>query len=102
MTDKPEPQPADADARHAARSGAVQTLTIRSLSSRRLNLRVALPQTGGAGLALTASPDRFRLPPGGKITIRVKASFQGTPTTGAPAEGAIEIGSPSTSPLRVP
>lgn len=28
MTERPDPQPADADARHAARSGAVQTLTI--------------------------------------------------------------------------
>jgi O-antigen/teichoic acid export membrane protein len=28
VTERPEPQPADADARHAARSGAVQTLTI--------------------------------------------------------------------------
>ncbi|MES1210167.1 MAG: oligosaccharide flippase family protein, partial [Pseudomonadota bacterium] len=28
MTDSPDPEPADADARHAARSGAVQTLTI--------------------------------------------------------------------------
>src|SRR5439155_10350989 len=81
---------------------SVQTLTIRSLSSRRLELRVAVPQTGGAGLALTASPDRFRLPPGGKVTIRVKASFQGTPTPGAPAEGTIQIGSRSTLPLRIP
>ena len=81
---------------------SVQKLTIRSLSSRRLDLRVALPQTGGAGLALTATPDRFRLPPGGKITIRVKASFQGTPNTGAPAEGTIAIGSRSTFPLRIP
>src|SRR5207253_11305264 len=39
---------------------SVQKLTIRSLSSRRLELRVAVPQTGGAGLALTATPDRFR------------------------------------------
>src|SRR5512132_782822 len=81
---------------------SVQKLTIRSLSSRRLELRVAVPQTGGAGLALTASPDRFRLPPGGKVTIRVKASFQGTPTTGPPAEGTIQIGSRATLPLRVP
>jgi hypothetical protein len=81
---------------------SVQKLTIRSLSSRRLELRVAVPQTGGAGLALTASPDRFRLPPGGKVTIRVKASFQGTPTTGPPAEGTIQIGSRATLPLRIP
>jgi minor extracellular serine protease Vpr len=81
---------------------SVQTLTIRSLSSRRLDLRVGLPQTGGAGLALTASPDRFRLPAGGTIKIRVKASFQGTPAPGAPAEGTIAIGSRSTLPLRVP
>jgi hypothetical protein len=81
---------------------SVQNLTIRSLSTRRLNLRVALPQTGGAGLALTASPDRFRLLPGGMIRIRVKASFQGIPTAGPPAEGTIQIGSPSTSPLRIP
>jgi len=81
---------------------SVQKLTIRSLSSRRLDLRVALPQTGGAGLALTASPDRFRLRPGGKVTIQVKASFQGTPAPGAPAEGAIQIGSRSTLPLRIP
>src|SRR5437773_3584884 len=38
---------------------SVQKLTIRSLSSRRLELRVAVPQTGGAGLALTASPDQI-------------------------------------------
>jgi hypothetical protein len=81
---------------------SVQKLTIRNLSTRRLSLRVALPQTGGAGLALTASPDRFRLRPGGEITIRVKASFQGTPGTGPPAEGTIEIGSRSTMPVRVP
>ena len=81
---------------------SVQKLTIRSLTSRRLELRVAVPQTGGAGLALTASPDRFRLPPGGKVTVRVKASFQGTPTPGAPAEGTIQIGSRSTLPLRIP
>ena len=81
---------------------SIQMLTIRSLSTRRLYLRVALPQTGGAGLALTASPDRFRLRPGGKVTIRIKASFQGAPTPGAPAEGTIEIGSRSTLPLRIP
>jgi hypothetical protein len=81
---------------------SVQKLTIRSLSTRRLELRVAVPQTGGAGLALTATPDRFRLPPRGKVTIRVKASFQGTPTTGAPAEGTIQIGARSTLALRIP
>jgi Subtilase family/Peptidase inhibitor I9 len=81
---------------------SVQKLTISSLSSRALELRVALPQTGGAGLALTATPERFRLPPGGKVTIRVKAAFQGTPTAGAPAEGTIQIGARSTLPLRIP
>jgi hypothetical protein len=81
---------------------SVQNLTIRSLSSRRLELRVALPQTGGAGLALTASPDRFRLPPGGKVVIHLKASFQGTPTPGPAAGGTIQIGSRSTLPLRIP
>jgi len=81
---------------------SVQELTIRSLSTRRLYLRVTLPKTGGAGLALTASPSRFRLRPGGEIAIRIKASFQGTPTPGPPAEGTIQIGSRSTLPLRVP
>jgi hypothetical protein len=82
---------------------SVQKLTIRSLSTRRLSLRVAVPQAGGAGLSLTASPDRFRLRPGGQITIKVKASFRGTPTTGPPpAEGTIEIGSRSTVPVAVP
>src|SRR4051794_883961 len=81
---------------------SVQKLTIRSLSARRLSLRVAVPQAGGAGLSLTASPDRFRLRPGGRITIKLKASFQGTPTEGPPAEGTIEIGSRSTVPARVP
>jgi hypothetical protein len=80
----------------------VQKLTIRNLSTRRLTLRVAVPQTGGAGLALTASPDRFRLRAGGKITIRVTASFPGVPGTSPPAEGTIEIGSRSTAPVRVP
>jgi hypothetical protein len=32
----------------------------------------------------------------------VNASFQGTPTTGAPAEGTIQIGSRATLPLRIP
>ena len=81
---------------------SVQELTIRSLSTRRLNLRVTLPQTGGAGLALTASPDRFWLRPGREVTIRIKATFQGTPDVGPPAEGTIQIGSRSTLPLRVP
>ena len=81
---------------------SVQKLTIRSLSTRRLSLRVAVPQAGGAGLSLTASPDRFRLRPGGQITIKVKASFRGTPTTGPSAEGTIEIGSRSTVPVAVP
>jgi hypothetical protein len=81
---------------------SVQKLTIRNLSTRRLTLRVAVPQTGGAGLALTASPDRFRLRAGGKITIRVTASFPGVPGTSPPAEGTIEIGSRSTAPVRVP
>jgi hypothetical protein len=81
---------------------SVQKLTIRNLSTRRLSLRVTLPQSGGAGLELSASPDRFRLRPGGQITIRVKASFNGTPTLSPPAEGTIQIGSRSTLPVRVP
>jgi hypothetical protein len=81
---------------------SVQELKVRSLSTRRLNLRVTLPQTGGAGLALTASPNRFRLRPGGEVTIHVKASFQGTPAASPPAEGTIEIGSRSTLSVRVP
>jgi hypothetical protein len=81
---------------------SVRKLTIRNLSSRYLRLRVTLPQTGGAGLALTAAPDRFRLRPGGKITIRIKASFLGTPATSPPAEGTIQIGARSTLPARVP
>src|SRR3954469_23590385 len=81
---------------------SVQEVKVRSLSTRRLNLRVTLPQTGGAGLALTASPNRFRLRPGGEVTIQVKASFQGTPADSPPAEGTIEIGSRSTLSVRVP
>jgi hypothetical protein len=81
---------------------SVQELKIQSLSTRRLYMRVTLPQTGGAGLALTASPARFRLNPGAEVTIRVKASFQGTPADSPAAEGMIEIGSRSTLPLRVP
>jgi hypothetical protein len=53
-------------------------------------------------LALTATPNRFRLPPGGEIAIRIKASFQGTPSPGPPAEGTIQVGSRSTLPIRVP
>jgi minor extracellular serine protease Vpr len=81
---------------------SVQKLTVRNLSTRQLRLRVTLPQTGGAGLALTASPDRFRLRPGGRITIRIRAVFPGTPGTSPPAEGTIEIGSRSTLAVRVP
>jgi Subtilase family/Peptidase inhibitor I9 len=81
---------------------STQKLTVRSVSMRRLDLRVAVPQTGGAGLALTATPNRFRLRPGGKVTIRIKASFSGTPATSPPAEGTIQIGSRSTVPIRVP
>jgi len=81
---------------------SVQKLTVRSLSTRSLRLRVTLPQAGGAGLALTAAPDRFLLRPGGQITIRIKASFQGTPATSPPAEGTIQIGARSTLPVRVP
>jgi hypothetical protein len=80
----------------------VQKLTIRNLSTRRLSLRVAVPQAGGAGLALVASPGRFRLRPGGRITIRIKASFSGTPAEAPPAEGTIEIGARSTTAVRVP
>jgi hypothetical protein len=79
-----------------------QKLTIRNLSTRRLYLRVTLPQTGGAGLALTASPDRFRLRAHGRITIRIRATFNGTATLAPPAEGTIQIGSRSTLPIRVP
>jgi len=81
---------------------SVQEVTVQSLSTRRLYLRVTLPKTGGAGLALTATPNRFRLAPGGEIAIHIKASFQGTPAPGPPAEGTIQIGSRSTLPLRVP
>jgi hypothetical protein len=81
---------------------STQKLTVRSLSTRLLRLRVAVPQAGGAGLALTARPDRFELRPGGKVTIRITASFSGTPSTGPPAEGTIEILSRSTLPIRVP
>jgi hypothetical protein len=72
------------------------------VSTRYLRLRVAVPQTGGAGLALQASLDRFRLRPGGQITILVRASFAGTPAAAPPAEGAIEIGARSTTHIRVP
>jgi subtilisin family serine protease len=81
---------------------SVQQLTIRSLSTRSLLLHVTVPQTGGAGLALAASPDRFRLRPGGKITITLKASFRGTLGTAPPAEGTIQIGNRSTLTIRVP
>jgi minor extracellular serine protease Vpr len=81
---------------------AVRKLTIRNLSSRRLSLRVAVPQNGGAGLALEAAPDRFRLRAGGQITVRVKASFRGIPAEAPPAEGAIQIGARSTTAVRVP
>ena len=81
---------------------STQKLTVRSLSTRRLRLRVAVPQTGGAGLALTATPARFDLRPGGRVAIRIKASFSGTPATSPPAEGTIEILSRSTLPIRVP
>jgi minor extracellular serine protease Vpr len=79
-----------------------QKLTIRNLSTRRLSLRVAVPQSGGAGLELTASPDRFRLRPRGRITIRIKAAFRGTPVAAPAAEGTIQIGSRATTPIRVP
>jgi hypothetical protein len=81
---------------------SVQEVKVRSVSNRRLYLRVALPQTGGAGLALSASPAIFRLEPGGEATIRVKASFAGTPTPGPPAAGTMEISSRATLPLRIP
>jgi hypothetical protein len=81
---------------------SVQKLTIRNVSTRFLRLRVAVPQTGGAGLAIEASPDRFHLRPGGEITIKVKASFQGTPAAATAAEGVIEIGARSTTHVRVP
>jgi hypothetical protein len=79
-----------------------QRLTIRNLSTRSLDLRASVPQSGGAGLSLVASPSRFRLRPHGKITIQVKASFAGTPGTAPPAEGTIDIGSRSTTHVRVP
>jgi Subtilase family/Peptidase inhibitor I9 len=81
---------------------SVQKVKVRSISNRRLYLRVALPQTGGAGLALTATPAIFRLDPGGEVTIRVKASFAGTPTPGSPAAGTMQISSRATLPLRIP
>jgi hypothetical protein len=79
-----------------------QRLTIRNVSTRRLRLHVTLPPAGGAGLSLAASPAQFRLRAGGKITIRVRAEFRGTPVSGPPAEGRIEIGSRATLPVRVP
>ena len=81
---------------------SVQKVEVRSISNRRLYLRVALPQTGGAGLALSATPAVFRLEPGGKVTIRVRASFAGTPTPGPPAAGTMEISSRATLPVRIP
>jgi hypothetical protein len=81
---------------------AEQKLTIRNISTRYLHLRVGVPQTGGAGLALDAAPNSFRLRPGGQITIRVKASFAGTPSAGPAAGGAIDIGARSTTHVRVP
>ncbi len=81
---------------------STQKLTIRNISSRRLSLRVAVPQTGGAGLELSASPERFRLRSHGQITIRIKAAFAGTPAPAPPAEGTIQIGSRGTAPIRVP
>jgi hypothetical protein len=81
---------------------SVQKVTVRSISNRRLYLRVSLPQTGGAGLALSATPAIFRLEPGGEVTIRVKASFAGTPTSGPPAAGTMEISSRATLPVRIP
>jgi hypothetical protein len=81
---------------------SVQDVKVRSLSTRRLYLRVALPQTGGAGLALTATPAIFRLDPGAEVTVHVKASFHGTPVPGPSAEGTMELSSRATLPLRVP
>src|SRR5947207_145855 len=49
---------------------SVQKVKVRSVSNRLLYLRVALPQAGGAGLALSATPAIFRLEPGGEVPIR--------------------------------
>jgi subtilisin family serine protease len=79
---------------------ATQRLTLHSVSSRRL--RVRLRVTGRGGLEIVPRPKVVRLRPGASVTVVLRARLRGAPPAAGSAEGAVVVKPRASQPLRVP
>ena len=83
---------------------AVRRITVRSLSTRPLQLRVSVQRQGfpAADTIVEATPERLRLDAGKTARIRVEARVAEPARGGSPAEGAVVV-APATGPaIRIP
>ncbi len=79
---------------------STQELTLHSVSTRGLRVRVHGP--GEGGLEITSTPERLWLKPGGRATVRLRARLRGAPPTDGSAEGNVLLIARGAGPLKVP
>jgi minor extracellular serine protease Vpr len=79
---------------------AAQQVTIRSVSTRTLLVRIR--NGGNGGLVITSKPRWVRLKPGGHATVTLNARLNGSPPSGGSAEGSVLLVARGSGPLKVP
>jgi minor extracellular serine protease Vpr len=79
---------------------AAQELTIRSVSTRTLLVRIR--NGGSGGLVITSKPRWVRLKPGGHAAVILNARLIGAPPAGGSAEGSALLVARGAGPLKVP
>jgi hypothetical protein len=79
---------------------AAQEVTIRSVSTRTLLVRIR--SGGNGGLVISSKPRWVRLKPGGHATVTLSARLNGAPPPGGSAEGSVLLVARGAGPLKVP
>ncbi|HSB38088.1 MAG TPA: S8 family serine peptidase [Gaiellaceae bacterium] len=79
---------------------AAQAVTISSVSTRGLLVRVR--SAGNGGLVITPKPRWVRLKPGGHATVTLRARLNGAPPPGGSAEGTVLLVARGAGPLKIP
>jgi subtilisin family serine protease len=79
---------------------ATQELTVQSVSTRQLLVRIR--SIGRGGLLLSSRPKWVRLRPGGHATVTLRARLRGAPAADGSAEGTVLLIARGAGPLKVP
>jgi minor extracellular serine protease Vpr len=79
---------------------AAQEVTVRSVSTRTLLVRIR--NGGNGGLVITSKPRWVRLRPGGHATVTLTARLNGAPPEDGSAEGSVVLVARGAGPLKVP